>query len=81
MSLVTTLVPLLVLRNYKLFRATPYSFFCSWIRFAADFSIGGGRAALLGADASSVLVSVTGASVSIWVVRSVAKKFLVGICT
>jgi hypothetical protein len=30
---------------------------------------GGGRAVLLGADASSVLDSATGTSVSIWVVR------------
>jgi hypothetical protein len=35
MSLVTTLVLFLVFRNSKVWRATPLSFFCSWIRLAA----------------------------------------------
>jgi hypothetical protein len=82
MSLVTTLVQLLVLHSSKFCRATPFSFFCSWIRLAADVStIGGGRAYFFGAADSSALGCASGASVSIWDVRKGARKFLVGTCT
>jgi hypothetical protein len=65
MSLVTTLVPFLVFRNSKVCRATPFSFFCSWIRLAAVVNtMRGGRLNVTGAGAaaSSALESATGAS-------------------
>jgi hypothetical protein len=67
MSLATALVPFLVFRNSKSRRATPFSFFCSWIRLAAVVNtMGGGLLDYTGAEAAaSSALDWAGASVSI----------------